>query len=119
MDCWKCGKPLEDLILPVSRREECRNCRAEIHVCRMCTHFRANRAVWCGEERAEPPRETDVANFCDYFDPNPQAHQPGQSADERARAELDALFGDGPAAGEPAGDGSDGVPDELKKLFGD
>ncbi|MDJ0653876.1 MAG: hypothetical protein QNJ40_06975 [Xanthomonadales bacterium] len=117
MDCWNCGTKLEDLILPVSRREACRHCRAEIHVCRMCTRFRAGRAVWCAEDRAEPPRETELANFCDYFEPNPDAYQPADaSADDKARAQLDALFGDAPATGQAE---SDGIPDELKKLFGD
>jgi hypothetical protein len=35
-----------------------------------------------------------VANFCDYFRPTQAAYRPGNlSAAERARAELEGLFG--------------------------
>ena len=33
--CWKCGASLADLTLPLGRLEECRTCRAELHVCKL------------------------------------------------------------------------------------
>ena len=46
--CWKCGASLADLSLPFGRRDECRACRAELHVCRMCRFYdtrKAKRAI--------------------------------------------------------------------------
>lgn len=93
--CYRCGSPLSGMILPVSRREECGKCSAEIHVCRMCVHFRANRQQWCAEERAEPPSSTERANFCDYFSPSDGAYQSdGSDPNKEALDKLSSLFGD-------------------------
>lgn len=98
--CWQCGRVLEGMILPVSRREVCEACNAEIHVCRQCRHFDARVASQCREERAEDVSDKQRANFCDYYDPRPDAHQPrDDDAQAKAKAELDALFG-GEAASE-------------------
>jgi len=37
--CWKCGAPLGDLPIPLSRIAECRACSASLHVCRMCLFY--------------------------------------------------------------------------------
>lgn len=92
--CWKCAEPLTDLILPLSRREECLKCCADQHVCKMCVHFSDNGR--CEEERAEVVRDSEKANFCDYFSPTKENR--GNSAitnkSEQAKAQLAALFGD-------------------------
>lgn len=118
-DCWKCGQPLTGMILPVSRREECEACGAEIHVCRQCRHYDARIANQCREERAEDVSDKERANFCDYYDPRPDAFTPGDSAAEaEAKAQLEALFGGGgdpspPAETNPLDDLFD--PDKLNK----
>jgi hypothetical protein len=100
--CWQCGEPLSDMILPVSRRESCRCCSAEIHCCRMCIHFRPNRLEACGEERAEDVSNRELANFCDYFAPSQNAFHEAKPGDDQARNALEALFGhDEPAPAEP------------------
>lgn len=118
LQCWQCGAPLVDLIFPVSRREECAACRAEIHVCRMCRHFRPSHREWCAEDRAEPPASAETANFCDYFTISAGAWQDPSTADAGARQQLDALFG-----GEVAGTTDAAAPSDpahaLKNLFGD
>ncbi|MEM1090375.1 MAG: hypothetical protein AAF552_03645 [Pseudomonadota bacterium] len=93
--CYRCGNPLTGMILPVSRREECGNCDAEIHVCRMCIHYRSNRQQWCAEERAEPPSSRERANFCDYFAPAEGAYA-GSNGDatQDALDQLSSLFKD-------------------------
>jgi hypothetical protein len=92
--CWKCGASLADYSLPLRRLEECRNCRAELHVCRMCQFYDTAKAKHCREPIAEEVNDKTHANFCDYFQPQAGAYQPGeQSAAERARAELESLFG--------------------------
>ena len=92
--CWKCGASLADYDVPLRRLEECRSCRAELHVCRMCEFHDVTVAKHCRETVADEVKDKGRANFCDYFRPTPTAWRPGATgAADRARAELDALFG--------------------------
>lgn len=92
--CWKCGTDLAALTLPLSRRDECARCRAELHVCRMCVDFDPNVAKQCREPTAEEVSDKTAANFCDFFKPRPGAYTPRDTrAAERARTELERLFG--------------------------
>jgi excinuclease UvrABC nuclease subunit len=92
--CWKCGQSLADYSLPLRRLEECRACRAELHVCRMCEFYDTGKAKHCRETIAEEVKDKQAANFCDYFRPNPAAYRPEVlSAADQAKAQLDALFG--------------------------
>jgi hypothetical protein len=92
--CWKCGADLAALTLPLSRRDECARCRAELHVCRMCVDYDEHVAKKCREPIAEEVSDKTSANFCDYFAPRPGAYvAPQAGAAERARAELAKLFG--------------------------
>ena len=92
--CWKCGAGLEALSLPLSRRDECARCRAELHVCRMCVEYDVAVAKHCREPTAEEVRDKQGANFCDFFRPRPGAYPPpDRTAVDSARAELERLFG--------------------------
>jgi len=92
--CWKCGADLEALTLPLSRRDECARCRAELHACRMCVEYDVRVAKHCREPTAEEVSDKQRANFCDHFRPKPGAYQaPDQAAVDNARAELERLFG--------------------------
>ena len=103
--CWRCGATLEQVPLPLSRRAECPDCGAELHVCRMCRNFDPNLVDGCREDAAEPPGDKDRANFCDWFEPLPGAYQAGDTVKtEEARARLGALFGE-------AGEGVEVEPD--------
>lgn len=94
LHCWKCGASLADYTLPLRRLEECRACRAELHCCRMCGFYDTSKAKHCAEPIADEVKDKIRANFCDYFQPTQSAWQPGTlSAADRARAELEALFG--------------------------
>lgn len=91
--CWKCGESLVDLILPMSRREECAKCSADQHVCKMCDSY--NNLGRCEEDRAEHISDTERANFCDYFKPTQNAFSSaGQDKSAQAKAKLAELFGD-------------------------
>jgi hypothetical protein len=91
--CWKCGASLADLTLPLRRLEECRTCRAELHVCKLCEWYSVTVAKQCREPIAEEVKDKERANFCDYFKPRAGAYtQADSSAADRARAELDKLF---------------------------
>lgn len=93
--CWKCGESLTDVILPMSRREECFSCGADQHVCKMCVFYDNKSRGSCNEERAECPSNTERANFCDYFKPSSHAFIAiTQQKSAAAKADFAALFGD-------------------------
>lgn len=90
--CWKCGGSLAELSLPLLRTEECRACRAELHVCLMCRFYDTTKARQCAEPVAEPVQDKGRANFCGYFEPVAGRFRPASPAADSARAALDALF---------------------------
>jgi len=92
--CWKCGSSLAALSLPLRRLDECRQCRAELHVCRLCVDYAPGLAKQCREPTAEEVRDKTAANFCDHFQPRGGAWTaPDTRAADHARAELERLFG--------------------------
>jgi hypothetical protein len=91
--CWKCGDSLDSLSLPFSRTDECRSCRAEQHVCRMCRFYDTRKAKSCAEPIADEVREKDRANFCGYFEAARGRFAPKSVAEDRSRNALVALFG--------------------------
>jgi hypothetical protein len=92
--CWKCGAELSELSLPLSRRDECRKCGADLHVCRLCSDYDERVAKLCREPIAEEVSDKTRANFCDYFSPRPGAYRATDtSAADAARTQLESLFG--------------------------
>ncbi|GAA0858735.1 hypothetical protein [Aliiglaciecola litoralis] len=123
LTCWKCGDTLKGVIFPVSRREECPNCSADQHVCKMCKEYDGRGG--CNEERAERVSDTEKANFCDYFSPSGQQFEKtGNQKAQDAKAKLAALFGE-PASSEEVTKSNDELtPAEiaerkLRELLGD
>lgn len=93
--CYRCGESLAILSLPLSRRDQCPACSADLHVCKMCVYFDPTVTRQCREDGAEDVKEKDRPNFCDWFRPNDSAFDPNQRAEaDAAKAALDALFGD-------------------------
>lgn len=128
--CWQCGVELKELMFPISRRDECPSCRAELHVCRFCQHFDSRVADQCREDRAEAVTDKQAANFCDFFSPSTQAFSAQeQKRGSDARSAAEALFSggaesesdlaDGGARGESRDEKAEQARAELKKLFGD
>ena len=92
--CWKCGASLADLPLPPTRIAECPSCFADLYVCRLCRFYDLMVANTCNELMAEPVLDKEHANFCEYFQPCPNAYTPAAAEQAaRARAALAALFG--------------------------
>jgi hypothetical protein len=92
--CWKCGTSLADLSLPLQRRDECRKCRAELHVCKMCVDYDTRVAKHCREPTAEEVSDKTRANFCGHYKPREGAFvAPNTSEVDKAKAELERLFG--------------------------
>lgn len=93
ISCYRCGDSLDAIPLPFGRRDECLNCIAELHVCRMCIMYDVREPNSCKEEDALEVTEKERANFCEYFKPNPKAYAPGfTEAQDRAISELTTLF---------------------------
>lgn len=114
--CWKCGHSLSEYTLPLRRLEECRQCHAELHVCKLCEWYSTAVAKHCREPIAEEVKDKERANFCDYFKPRPDAYSTaGVDEATKAKSQLDALFGGG-AASEPTA--ADKARAELDALFG-
>lgn len=90
--CWRCGASLAELSLPFLRTEECRACRAELHVCRMCRFYDTRKAKQCAEPVADEVQNKERANFCGYFQPAAGRFRAADSAAEAAKDALQALF---------------------------
>lgn len=116
--CWKCGASLAELSLPLRRLEECRQCAAELHVCRLCEWYSTAVAKHCRETIAEEVKDKERANFCDYFKPKQDAYSAVRlDAAAQAKADLEAMFGGGaPKAAEPSA--AEKARAELEALFG-
>jgi hypothetical protein len=114
--CWKCGASLAELTLPLRRLEECKRCGAELHVCKLCEWYSISVAKHCREPIAEEVKDKERANFCDYFKPRPGAYSTvSTTAADKAKADLDALFGGSKPTSQPSA--ADQARAELEKLF--
>ncbi len=92
--CWNCGASLAQLSLPLRRLDECPKYRAELHVCKLCVDYDTRVAKHCREPTAEEVRDKTKANFCDFYKPRAGAYTaPNTSEDDKARSELEKLFG--------------------------
>jgi hypothetical protein len=112
--CFRCGASLATLSLPFSRRDECPECSAHLHVCRMCRQFDPAAVGQCLEDDAEEVRDKERVNFCEWFVPAEDAFDPAAKAQaDRAKQSLDALFGDADGPSE----GADAALGEAEKLF--
>jgi hypothetical protein len=90
--CWKCGASLAELSLPLSRTDECRACRAELHVCRMCLYYDTGKAKSCAEPIADEVQDKTRSNFCGYFQAAGGRFRPRSAAGESAKTALESLF---------------------------
>ena len=77
LSCWKCGHALDDVPLPLRRRDECPACGTDLHVCRMCEFYDPSVAKSCREPIAEEVTDKERANFCDYFRGRPGVQAAG------------------------------------------
>jgi hypothetical protein len=91
--CWRCDTSLAALSLPLRRLDACKQCNAELHVCKMCVEYDVTYAKHCKEPTAEEVRKKEEANFCDHFRPREKAYV-AKNNDEvtRAKSALDDLF---------------------------
>ncbi len=79
----------------VGFRAECEACGRDLHVCLNCAHHDPSAYNECREPNAERVTERDRANRCDDFRPGEDdGADPADDARAKAKAALDALFGD-------------------------
>jgi hypothetical protein len=94
LNCWKCGHALDEMPMPLRRRDECPACATDLHVCRMCEFYDTSVAKSCREPVAEEVTDKERANFCDYFRGQPGVQAAGGTSEaEAAKARLEAMFG--------------------------
>ena len=91
--CFKCGTHLRDLPLPPGRTSQCPQCRADLHVCRMCRFYDTRYTSDCSHQRADKVLDKTRVNFCSHFRVRHRAYDPGgDQAKPEHRAALEALF---------------------------
>ena len=94
LTCWNCGELLADVPLPISRHENCPQCFTELHCCRLCRYYDPSIPDQCEEDRADPPVNKEVGNFCEWFQPHAGAFQATRSQKKDISVtKLDSLFG--------------------------
>ena len=93
--CYRCGAALAALSLPLSRQDQCPECSADLHVCKLCLYFDRTVPRQCREDGAEDVTEKERSNFCDWFKPSEAAFDPNRKAEaDAAKEALAGLFGD-------------------------
>ena len=113
--CYRCGTSMAALSLPLSRRDQCPACSADLHVCRLCEFFDPAVPRQCREDGAEDVKDKERPNFCDWFKPAAgRFDRSAAQAATRSRQALDALFGGADSAGD---DAVDDALDRAKDLF--
>lgn len=113
--CFRCGASLAALSLPLSRRDACPSCAVHLHVCRMCRSFDPAVPRQCREDDAEEVTDKDRVNFCEWFEPDPDAFDPARARQSAAaEAKLAALFGE---AGGDDPDDDDDLRRKAEDLF--
>jgi len=118
--CWKCGASLAGMLLPLSRRDACPSCHADLHVCKLCRHYDMHRAGQCRELAADRVADKTRANDCGWFVPRPEAYRGGGAVMAQAsRSALDALFGEKSRGQQPGDEESakPAKPNLLDDLF--
>jgi len=90
LHCFNCNKELQISGI-VGRRDECPQCRADVHVCKNCEFWDVKAYNECREPQADVVKEKDRANFCDYFSPR-RGGSGGVDKAAALRAAAEALF---------------------------
>lgn len=89
--CWNCGRGLN--ALDYGRENTCPDCGKSTRVCRNCRFFAPGRANECLEPMVERVVDKQMANYCEYFTPSPEAgSSAGPSHDEVLRNAAENLF---------------------------
>lgn len=105
--------------MPLGRLAECPACRADLHVCRLCAFYDPRVSNSCREPVADAVKDKERANFCGYFQAQPDAYNP--HADEQAtiaQAQLEALLGESAMSKAGQRSEAEAAREQLERLFG-
>ncbi|MDD9951367.1 MAG: hypothetical protein OXT67_07350 [Zetaproteobacteria bacterium] len=90
--CHQCGEPQEHLY-PISRRETCQNCHADLKVCLNCHFYDQHAQNECRESSAERERCKETGNSCEYFRPAAARNsQCSKQTQDHAMRSLEKFF---------------------------
>lgn len=88
--CWSCGAKLESH--EYGRETNCLSCSKPTRVCRNCRWYAPGRTNDCLEPVAEPIKEKDRPNYCEFFEPTDEpAESSAGTQDDHLKA-AEALF---------------------------
>jgi hypothetical protein len=90
LSCFECGAKLE-FQDQIGRRDECSKCGADVRVCKNCEFYDPKVYNECRETSADPVREKQRSNLCDFFRPRSKDGSGSASADA-LKAAAEALF---------------------------
>jgi hypothetical protein len=90
LKCFHCGADLK-FTDRIGLREECSECREDVHVCKNCRFYDPSAYNECREPSAEVVREKDRANHCEYFQPGSGEGGRGPTKNDLLSA-AEALF---------------------------
>lgn len=78
----------------VGFRDECPKCGGDLHICRNCRFYDLHSSRQCREPAIpEAVKDKERRNLCEYFKAAVSGQaEPGESASEAARRQLEALF---------------------------
>ncbi|MDR2136594.1 MAG: hypothetical protein LBO76_08265 [Treponema sp.] len=90
--CWYCGAPIS-AAEPVGRSLQCGSCGRDIRSCRNCRFYSPGASGECREPQAaaDPPRDRERANFCDWFSLNPRPPGAAGRAEQDRQAAASAF----------------------------
>ena len=88
--CFKCQGKLSPLE-PISRHEECLQCRSDVRCCANCMFYDPKIYNECRETQADRILEKERSNVCDFFKPRKGAHSV-QDEKQKALDAAEALF---------------------------
>lgn len=88
--CFECSHETK-VLDHLGFREECSQCGADLHVCKNCEFYDPGSYNECRESSADPIKEKERANFCDFFRMN--ENQKTKSNEKEAQlSAAEALF---------------------------
>lgn len=89
--CYSCGVENE-FPSTLGRRDKCSKCGTDLRCCLQCKLYDPDATPECREKQADPQRDKDQGNFCDFFLAGPGRAKITTDA-EKAKAAFEALFG--------------------------
>lgn len=94
MFCHSCKTKIA-LTNKIGFRDDCPQCRNDLHVCLNCHFYDTSSYNECRETAADRVVDKEKANYCEYFQINSTATKDAPAADPatEARKKLEQLFG--------------------------